>query len=648
MPQLNTTTPPYKTTKPTPFNWATFSGGLNTLLRSNEIAENELTQADNLVLIGKGVPTKRWGVSSYFIGGATGVVRGLQSFYKSDGTNELITLTDEGYLRKRSGMSTATINGASWASGSNAFMTQLNDTIYIVNGTQPLTKYSSPTLVGFATIAVPSITGASNISNASGTSSKGYRVSAISQIGETLASTEFQLNTQPAILGGTAGGVIRLVWGAVSTASGILQGYNIYGRDPGNETFLAGVDANTTTYLDNGVAIPTLFTYPPTADSTGGPIAKYVVRFQDRLIFAGLKSEPSKVLISGKVPNHEKLDIASGGNFIKIEPDSGDDITGLGIFKDRIIVFKAHSVWQITLGSEQIGNFFVTQPELQLITSAKGCVAPRSICMVENDIFFLSERGVHSLGYQIGFTFDQLRANEASAKVRPFFQSLTYAQLQAATAIYYDFKYIISFPGSGKTMVYDVLRQAWMGPWTFDANVLTLYTDTSNLNRVLMGSSSNSNIDETSVSYTNDKNVVIQTILATKKEDFGDWSLFKTVKSIFTDMRNVSGTVAVNLVLEQRSGSNVVAKSFNVTPNTGISGWGSDEWGNAQWGSSSNNAAGGTDSTDIIRWANINQAARTLQLTVKTVNLGDNYELLGIRGDAKVIGSGFRPSNWRI
>jgi hypothetical protein len=56
----------------------------------------------------------------------------------------------------------------------------------------------------------------------------------------------------------------------------------------------------------------------------------------------------------------------------------------------------------------------------------------------------------------------------------------------------------------------------------------------------------------------------------------------------------------------------------------------------------------GVDSADVIRWANINQAARTMQLVVKTSNINDNYELLAVRGDAKTIGSGFRPSSWRI
>ena len=614
----------------------------------NEIAVSDLAQADNIVLVGRGIPTKRWGIALYNSAGATGSVRGMSGFYKANGTNQLVSLTDEGILAVQNGSSFTPITGVSWASGYPAQMIQLNDTLYIVNGQRALAKYSSPTLVGFTTISSPIITGASNLSNATGSSSKGYRLSAISAVGETLASTEFVLPNQPTDLSAANGGPIRLAWSTVSTASGLLQGYNIYGRDPGDETFLGFADAASTSWLDDGTAIPMLFTYPPTGDSTGGPVAKYVIRYQDRLIYAGMAGSPSKVLISGHVPNHEKFDLANGGNYILIEPDAGDNITGLAVFKERIIVFKQRSIWQITLGDEQIGNFFVTEPVLTLITMAKGCIAPNSIQFVENDLYYLSAKGVHSLGYQQGFTLDALRTNEMSVKVRPFFTGLTYAQLAGACSVYTDFKYIISFPGIQKTLVYDVQRAAWLGPWSFDANVMKVYTDSNNVEHLLIGRSTNTNIDEVSPNFGDDKGVTIPTILATRKEDFGDWSLFKTVKSIFTQMKNVTGTVAVSLQLEQRSGAIVNAKSFNVIPSTGNTGFGANVWGTAMWGDTVGKASTtGVDTADLIRWANINQAARTMQLTVKTSNINDNYQLLAVRGEAKIIGSGFRPSSWR-
>jgi len=442
----------------------------------------------------------------YFQAGlATGSVRGLKGYQKSDGTVELLALTDAGFLTKKSGASYSALTGYSWASGNDVYMSQLNDCVYIVDGVKPLARYSSPTLVGFPTIAVPVIQGASNLSNATGTTVKSYRVSAISSVGETLASNAFQLSNQPENLGGTFGGTIRLQWTGVSAASGILQGYNIYGRVGGNERFLAFTPGTSNVYIDDGTSIPKEFTYPPTADSTGGPTGKYVTRFQDRLIFGGLAGEPSKVLISGRVPNHEKFDLANGGNYIKIEPDAGDDVTQVVNFRDRIIVFKERSIWQVSLTGQQIGNFFVTLPEAELITASQGAIAPRSIVPVDNDVFYLDRRGVYSLGYQNGFSFDVLRTNEISVKIRPYFENLTVSQLESAVARFSNGKYMIAFPGKGEMMVFDRERLAWTGPWTIDATVFEEFHDADNEQHVLLAQDGSVMVDEIADGIVDDK-----------------------------------------------------------------------------------------------------------------------------------------------
>lgn len=648
MPIFTSSAPSFRPPKAVEFSWDTFRGGLNLLLRENELQANELAQADNIILKGKGIPTKRWGTSLYNqAGNMTGSVRGLRGMYYSTGTIQLLSITDDGFLTFKNGASYTRVTGASWASGNNVYMTQLENTMYIVNGQRELIKYSMPTLVGFPTIAIPSGLGASNISNGTGSTTKAYRVSAVSSVGETLASTEISLPTQPQELG-TPGGTIRLAWSAVSAATGVLQGYNIYGRDPGNGRFLGSVGASATTFLDDGSATPTEFTFPPTADSTGGPKAKYIKRFQDRLIFAGLSGEPSKVLISGRAPNHEKFDLSNGGNFIEIEPDAGDDITQIEIFRDRIIVFKERSIWQVTLTFEQIGNFYVTNPTLQLISASHGCIAPRSVVAVENDLYFLSRKGVNSLGYEANFAQDLLRSNEISIKVRPFFDDLTISQKKTAVATYFDFKYIIAFPGTNQLLVLDRERLAWLGPWSFDASVFETFYDSNGDQHLLYGNDGSANVDETSSSFSSDKGVAIETALKTKQEDFGDWSLFKAIQDVFTQFRNVMGTVSIDIRIELRSGQVITAKSFTVTASeTSNSGWGADLWGTAIWGTS-NGRTGAVDSQQLIRWANLHRTGRTMQILVRTSNVNDNYELLGFRGNVFFIGTGLRPANWRV
>lgn len=640
---IDTRLPKAKKVKDVGFTWDNFRKGLNTLLRETEIEKDELVEADNLILKGKGVPTKRWGTALDFWAGASGSVRGLKGYYLSDGTVQLLALTDAGYLTKKSGASYSTLTGASWASGYNASMAQLNDDIYIVNGQREMVRYSTPTLSSFPTLSVPAGVFATQFSGVSGAASFSYRVSAVSSVGETVASDNVLARNCPQDL---ADGTVKVTWTATSAASGTLKGYNIYGRADGDERFLAFVDVDSTAYYDDGSAIPLEFTYPPLADSTGGIIAKYIIRFQDRLIFAGISGAPSKIVISGRVPNHEKFDLSYGGNYVMIEPDAGDDITGLIGIEDKIIVFKEKSIWQVTLTSQQIGNFYVTIPALQLITASHGCISPRSILPVENDVFFLSRKGVYALGYEPNI-LNVLRTSEISAKIRPFFENLSVSQKMNAAGFYYDFKYGLSFPGKDQSVVYDRERLAWMGPWSFDARVYENYFDSSDVEYLLYGEDDGPNVIDLNESYGTDQGTAFSTQLRTKKEDFGDWAIFKYIRNVFTLFRNVQGTLSVSIRIQDRNGELVTVKSFDITTAAvNNAGWGSGQWGDAQW-ADSEEAGGATDINEIYRWVNLNKAARNIQLII-TTNGNDKYELLSIRATAKPMGLGFLPSSERV
>ena len=641
--QLQTRIPPFRPARDIQISWDNFRKGLNTLLKENEVGDDELTQADNLILVGKGVPTKRWGTLNYFMAGATGSVRGLKGFYQLDGTNQLLALTDAGFLTMKSNASYSVITGASWASGYNAYMAQLNNNMYIVNGQREMVRYSNPTLIGFPTVAKPTSLFATGISGISGTNTRSYRVSAFTAVGETVAADSYAFGNQPQT---PDEGSVLVQWALVSAASGIIKGYNIYGRDLGDERWLGNVDGSSSRFIDDGSTLPSEFSFPQTADSTGGINAKFVVRFEDRLIFAGLVNDPSKVVISGRAPNHEKIDWSYGGGSIKIEPDAGDNITALGVFENRIIVFKERSIWQITLSDTTIGNYTILVPTARLITASHGCIAPRSIVAVENDVFFLSRNGVYSLGYEPNVV-GVLRTNEISAKIRPFFQSLTISQLMNATAFYYDFKYGLAFPGKTKTVVYDRERLSWIGPWTQDANVFDVYYDSSSNEHLVFGSNVSPYVVEYSSDYGDDNGVAITTTLRTKKSDFGDWSKFKDIKKIDTQFRNVSGDVNVSVRLQQRDGQVVTAKSFSLNQTAGNSGWGSYLWGNALWGDSPE-TGGAVDTNEIYRWFNLNKASRNIQMIVQTNNRNDNYELLSFKAKAKPLGDGFLPASERV
>lgn len=650
MPAFIKRMPPYNPQKPSVANWDNFRGGLNTFLDATEIRGNELAQADNLLLSGEGIPSKRWGSSLYFLAGATGAVRGITSYYNG-ATNELLVLTDWGLLTKMSSASYTAITGASWPSGYEATFTQLSNTVYIASGERELVKYAGTSLTNFATIAMPVLTGITNYSGASGIgelTKVSYRVSAEGEVGETLGSVALSLASVQADPNQMR---TRITWGAVSTASGDLKGYVVYGREPGRETFMTRVNNFTLNYDDDGDDTPSLIVEPPTYDTTGGPQGKFIIRYKDRLIMAGIDNEPTKVMISGRVPNQEKFHWSYGGAYILIDPDSGENITGLAVLRESILVFKERSVWKLTLGTVTSGNWVLTDPTYELLTASHGSVSHKTLVAVEDDLFFLSRRGVYAIGYKPGL-LNQLATTEISAKVRDKIDSINPNKWSSATAEYIDYKYILTYPTIASNypdqqLVFDRERSAWMGPWFISANNLFRYYDTTNTERLVYGSNVTPNIYELSSTYTTDDGNAIDTTLRTKKEDFGSWNLFKTIKDIFFQFKDITGSVNVDVYIEERSGNVVTAKNFSVTSSSGDSGWGSFTWGDFQWGDSEAHVGAG-DTSEILRWLNTNKTGRSVQIQVRTTDASANYKLLGIKMEAQVQGKGSIPNSYRV
>lgn len=650
MPFFRTREPNYQRSREVGFNWDNFAGGLNTLFEETEIADNELAQAENIMLIGKGIPTKRWGTSLYFNGSTSGAVRAMSGFYQVDGTNQLLAITDDGYLGRQNGSTFTQIAGVSWASGYNIEMSQISNDMYFVGGNREMARYSNPTLVGFPTIAQPSSVGASQLSGASGSHAHSYRLTHITAVGETLPTSAVVLNTQPE---DTINGTIRVAWTNASTASGIRKGTNIYKGDLGSETFVTSLDGESIFWLDNGTAVPALFSFPPTVDSTGGANAKYIVRFGDRLVLAGINNDPTLIMISGAEPLHERFDFGSNGGFVRIEPDSGDDVTGLAVKGKKIIVFKERSVWEITLSQrayKEVNNITLTalDPQVELITGSIGCASQRSIQQVENDILFLATggKGVYVLGNEAGIIGDILRTNEVSVKVRPFFESLTPDQEQNSCAAYFNNKYFIGIPSKDQTMVFDRERSAWVGPWTFDARIFHIYYDSSDNAVLLKGNDDGPGVQRIHQSYPDDNGTKFDTILRTKRGDWGDWSRFKNVRDILTLWRNLSGSISVDVRLEEKTGNTLTAKSFNVTTSAGNSGWGADQWANTQWGDTEEKGEA-RDLSEVLRYATLNKMARNIQFIIKTTTAGANYELMRIKGEGNILGEERRLS-WKV
>lgn len=643
MPAILQNKPTFKPAKDIEASWNTWRKGLNLLLRPTELSREEYSTGDNIMLVGSGVPTGRWGTSQYFTANATGTIRALGTFKKtSTGVNELLALTDQGYLCKRDETSSTTIIGASWPSGSIIRTEQLGGFTYLVSKDRSSVQYDGSSLSIFATLSPPTGLSATNFSGASGSYSYSWKVTAVNDVGETTPGTNYVLSRLPQSLSNTE---VRLFWTGVSGA----RNYQIYRGSEGDETFLSAVNASTTQYVDRGE--PSSETIiPPTSNGTGGPISETIVKYKDRLIMVDA-GDKTKLLISGRYPNQFKFNWIDGGGYIYIDPESGDDITGLAVQpgSDRIVAYKNFSHYAVELTTVSIGNFVVLDPIYQPISTSVGACNQDVIQTVENDTFYFGRKGMYVTGYEPNF-LNLIRTNEVSARVRPYLANLNEDDYNTACAFYVDNKYIVSFPKRKECLVYDRERGSFVGIWKlpFGISKMLKYVDSTGTEKWVVGSYNDNNVYYFNSAINTDSGTSIQKIFRTNKEIFSEWSLLKIVKLFYSLFRKVKGQVNVALIAELRDGSTSTIKSFTVEGSaiSGSIGWGIDQWGTAMWGTSDGEVTLAGD--EITKYTQLFKPIRLLYVEVSTTEANANFELIGLRMTTSSMGEGSLSSASRV
>lgn len=648
MPEFSLQPVNYKPRKDLSSEWDNFRKGLNLLLRPTEIGKDEYTQGDNIMLVGSGVPTGRWGTSPYFTVNATGSIRGFTTYNNLTSlTNELIGLSDEGYLAKKNGTGSTVIPGQSYPSGSMIRGDQLGGFTYFVSKDVPLTRYNGSQLDIFATLSAPTGLTVTNFSGVSGPAQWSWKVVTLGvNGGQTTPSTNIVLSNLPQDLRLTQ---MNIRWSAPSAAASMINGYEIYRGLPGDESYLAAVNASITQYTDFGDPASDVVLVP-TANTTGGIESEYVVKFNDRLLMVD-KDDPTKLMISGRYPYQSDFSWARGGGSTYISADDGQKITGIDLQpgSDKIIVFKEFSSYAVQLNVTPLGNYNLLEPTYTPVSTSVGACNQDTIQRVENDIFYFGRKGLYVLGYEPNF-LGIIRTNEVSARIRPYLALLNDNDYKTACSMYIDNKYILSFPLRKEMVVYDRERGCFAGIWKlpFGISSMKKYVDGTGTERWVLGSTENNQVYTFERSVNSDNGVTISKTLRTNKETFNTWSLLKILKLFYILFRNITGDVNVNIIAEDRNGTTSTIKTFTISGAAiaGSTGWGASMWGTKQWGKTTGNVITTTD--EITRWGTLFKQIRLCQIEVSCTAAGSNFELLHIRMTASPQQEGSLPSSQKV
>jgi len=519
--------------------------GLDQLVSPTQIKANELAEAVDIQLVEDGkIKCPRSGQTYY---GATqdSRVRGLFSYYKSDGTNKLLRMSDDTLYEYVDVSTWTAVSGYTYTANKNTEGVMAYDRLYLCNGEDPLTYYDGSSITSFTQRSAPTISSVTRSGGSAGSYTYSYKVTTVTAVGESTPSTASTATSDWDTPDTTH--YMTVAWGAVTGA----VGYNVYGRKDGQWYFLAYLEGNSSTsYIDNGDDTPNEVFTPPEGNSTAGPTGKYVKVYKDSLFIFGDPDNPSRLYYSGGGDQINNFTLGSGGGFIDVSKNDGQIGTGIIQFKDKLIIFKEDSIYQFSFTTEGL-------PQITQVTPSVGSIAPRSIIAVENDIFFLSRRGVFTIGNEAGFSFDVLRTNELSARVRPLVQNIDPAYIQYASATYVtssDFNlYILSYTPSGSmtnsvSLVYDRERLGWYRWTNTPANCWVTYRDSTGTTHYLYGDDSSGYVKEI-LSGDDDFGSAIHGYFYLNSENFKTGiDHYKTLKDINIVLREPFGSISLTVV----------------------------------------------------------------------------------------------------
>jgi len=208
---------------------------------------------------------------------------------------------------------------------------------------------------------------------------------------------------------------------------------------------------------------------------TGLTQAKHVTQYNNYLFLGNVKVSGTRH--GSRFYWSDLKDTTTFGalNFIEVSKDDGQEITGMKVLSDRLVIFKERSIYNVFFTGDNDIPFIL--PGGGKTNSSVGCVAPYSIQVLENGLIFLSTDGF--------YFFDGSNSLKVSDKISSTLDGYNNTRLGQAVSMVQNGKnrYFCSLPNSGQTTndrvaVLDWNNRAWsiyvgLAP----ASMATVYVD---------------------------------------------------------------------------------------------------------------------------------------------------------------------------
>lgn len=285
--------------------------------------------------------------------------------------------------------------------------------------------------------------------------------------------------------------------------------------------FVNGVDAPQK-ITDSGSLVNAVLGGTPTMSD-----AAYVVIFNNYCIMAGSNTNPSRIVWSG-LNNPETW---AAGDYIDINLNDNDRITGLTVLAGYLYVFKRRYIYRVAFTGNSDTPFVVTgNPAIKGI----GTISNRCISSYADTIYFFSGDAV--------FSFNGTTVTKISDKIETTIGGLSdFYNKDACSGIMrkHD-QYWLAVTTSGQTehdlvLIYDYRNKAWTRYTGIYPNVLAEIVDNNNISWLFSGESRSTGggfvykQDDT----TADSGAAINATAATKWFDHGLPESIKKYKGLY-------------------------------------------------------------------------------------------------------------------
>lgn len=522
-----------------------FIGGGNTFQDETVIKDSELSKFKNILLSVDGIEPRPGSLN--YGGSQDSRVRGLEPFYKADGTRKLIRFSG-GKVYYKNGSSWTQLGTKTWTTDTDMNMLQVRNNIYFFNATEVLSYSDGSTITSFTALTTPvGLTVAAQ--GTTGSTAYSYRISAFNSVGETLACTAVAITNGNANIDVT--NYNKLDWTAVSGATG----YNVYGRTATGlgETFLATVYTNKyndTATTDAGDYLsPSNVILPPEANTTTGITCAKGVFSQSRIFAAGDPNNPSRLYYGGAGSNINTFYFSeNGGGATDIFKDDGSVIRDILPFQGGVIVWKDTAIYKFYLNS-------LGQPTLEEVTRAFGGISWRGSRHVENDVIFPTKKdgrlAFYSLGNQENYSSNILRTNELTIKVAKNLRQVNVANLTHAASFYFNNIYgcaVATEDSSTNDRIWclDTRFGSWVYWDGMSPNCFSEYTDTDGTQKMYHGSDTTGYVVEMFTDDRNDNGVAISVQFATKAFNQKAWKYYKKYMNPTFQFKDITRTAAIS------------------------------------------------------------------------------------------------------